>query len=317
MIMKRTSGIFLGLVAFALTSGVATFGQEKQTTFEREVPPQIGFSFQGPGQGEGGNTFTFVTSEFSFDKLVKGAPYSAQAVTEMTQILGDGNRIVNTSSSAVYRDGQGRTRREQTLKAIGNFSAHGQPFQTISINDPVAGVAYVLEPHSQTARKIQGFRMEAGAVTALRTIAPGGQGDNFTFSRTAKGEMQFKRGIADPKMREVKERTGLRNEDLGTQTVEGVSAVGTRTTFTIPAGQIGNERPIEIVDERWVSPDLQTVVMTRHSDPRSGEVVYRLTNINRAEPDHSLFEVPADYTLREDSEPMRFRFEKPAKPDGQ
>src|SRR5205807_682280 len=83
--------------------------------------------------GVDGNTFTFVNSEFSFDKLVKGAPYSAQAVTEMTQILSDGNRIVNTSSAAVYRDGQGRTRREQTLKAIGNFSAHGEPFQTISI----------------------------------------------------------------------------------------------------------------------------------------------------------------------------------------
>ena len=103
--------------------------------------------------------------------------------------------------------------------------------------------------------------------------------------------------------------------DLGTQSVEGVSAVGTRTTFTIRAGQIGNERAIEIVDERWFSPDLQTTVMTRHTDPRSGEVVYRLTNINRTEPDHSLFEMPADYTLREDSEPMRFRFERPAKPD--
>jgi len=313
--MKRTSGIFLGLLALALTTCVSTFGQEKQPTYEREVAPQIALSIQGPG-GEVGNTFTFVTSEFSFDKLVKGAPYSAQAVTEMTQILSDGNRIVNSSSSAVYRDGQGRTRREQTLKAIGNFSAHGEAFMTISINDPVAGVAYVLEPHSQTARKIQGFRMQAGPVTALRT-GPGGETENFTFNRTAKGEVQLKRGTLDVKIREEKERTGFRKEDLGTQTVEGVSAVGTRNTFTIPAGQIGNERPIEIVDERWFSPDLQTTVMTRHSDPRSGEVVYRLTNINRAEPDHSLFEVPADYTLREESEPMRFRFEKQVKPEGQ
>src|SRR6267378_1814073 len=168
--MKNTLVSFFGVAALVLVSGMAALGQEKQTTFEREVAVS-GFAFQGPGQGEVGNTFTFVNSEFSFDKLVKGAPYSAQALTEMTQILGDGNRIVNTTSSAVYRDGQGRTRREQTLKAIGPFSAHGEPFQTISINDPVAGVAYVLEPHSQTARKIQGFRMETDVVTA-KTRAP-------------------------------------------------------------------------------------------------------------------------------------------------
>jgi hypothetical protein len=311
--MKKTFVSFFGVVALVLISVTSALSQEKQSTFEREVAV-TGFAFQGPGQGEGGNTFNFVNSEFSFDKLVKGAPYSAQAVTEMTQILSDGNRIVNTSSSAVYRDSQGRTRREQTLKAIGNFSAHGEPFQTISINDPVAGVAYVLEPHSQTARKIQSFRMEPYPVT-VKTRAPGGEGENFTFNRTPNGEVQLKVATAEAKMREEKERTAFRKEDLGTQTVEGVSAVGTRTTFTIPAGQIGNERAIEIVDERWFSPDLQTMVMTRHSDPRSGEVVYRLTNINRTEPDHSLFEVPADYTLREESEPMRFRFDKPAKPD--
>jgi len=248
---------------------------------------------------------------------VKNEPYEAQAVTEMTQVLSDGNRIVNTSSAAVYRDGEGRTRREQTLKAIGNFSVHGEPFQTISINDPVAGVAYVLEPHSHTARKIGGFRLETGAGTGFRIRSPGGEGEAFTFNTTASGPVTVRRGTAEAKMIEEKERTDFRREDLGTQSVEGVNAVGTKTTITIPAGQIGNERPIEIVDERWYSPELQTVIMTRHSDPRSGETVYRLTNINRVEPDHSLFEVPADYKLSDDSENMRFRFEKPAKPDQQ
>jgi hypothetical protein len=315
--MKKSSIFFFGLAAIVLASAASTFGQEKAATFEREV--QTGIAFQGLGQGEpaGGNTFTFVNSEFSFDKLVKGAPYSAQAVTEMTQILSDGNRIVNTSTAAVYRDGEGRTRREQTLKAIGNFSVSGEPFQTISINDPVAGVAYVLEPHSHAARKIQGFRVESGSGTGFRISSPGGEGEVFSFNTTTDGPVTVRRGTAEAKMREEKERTGFRKEDLGTQSVEGVNAVGTRTTVTIPAGQIGNERAIEIVDERWFSPDLQTMVMTRHSDPRSGETVYRLTNINRVEPDHSLFEVPADYTLREDSENMRYRTERPAKPEQQ
>jgi hypothetical protein len=96
----------------------------------------------------------------------------------------------------------------------------------------------------------------------------------------------------------------VNKESLGTQTIEGVQAEGTRTTFTIPAGQIGNEQPIQVINERWYSPELQVVVMTRHSDPRTGEEVYKLTNINRSEPAHQLFEIPSDYTVKEGSEFM-------------
>ena len=308
--MKKNAMLVVSLSLIVLASVTSALAQEKPATFERELVMTRLAQGQEPAVPVGGNTFTYVNSEFSFDKLVKGAPYSAQAVTEMTQILSDGNRIVNTSTAAVYRDGEGRTRREQTLKAIGPFAASGEPLKSISINDPVAGVAYVLEPHSHMARKIQGFRIETGGVAAgFKVNSSGGEGGNVMFNRTPNGEVQVRAATADSKLREEKERTGSRKEDLGTQTVEGVSAVGTKTTITIPAGKIGNERAIEIVDERWFSPDLQTMVMTRHSDPRSGESVYRLTNINRAEPDHSLFEVPSDYTLR-DEQPMRFKMEK-------
>lgn len=309
--MKKSLVVFAA--AIVLTTAASTFGQEKPATFEREVATGVAFQWTGQGPEASGNTFTFVNSEFSFDKLVKGSPYSAQAVTEMTQVLADGNRIVNTSSAAVYRDGEGRTRREQTLRAIGNFSAHVEPFQTISINDPVTGAAYVLEPHSRTARKIQGLRIDA-AGEGFRVRSPNGEGQALTLNTTTNGPVTVRRGSAEAKMVEERERTAFRKEELGTQTIEGVNAVGTKTTITIPAGQIGNERAIEIVEEQWFSPELQTMVMTRHSDPRSGETVFRLTNINRTEPDHSLFEVPAGYTVKE-QEPTRFRFDRPAKPD--
>ena len=80
--------------------------------------------------------------------------------------------------------------------------------------------------------------------------------------------------------------------------IEGVQAQGTRTTTTIPAGDIGNDRPINIVDERWYSPDLQMTIMTKHSDPRSGETNFPLKNINRSSPPPTLFEVPSDYTVK-------------------
>ena len=109
------------------------------------------------------------------------------------------------------------------------------------------------------------------------------------------------------------EHKNVKSESLGKQSVEGVEAEGKRTTVTIPVGEIGNERAIEIINERWYSPELQTVVMTRHSDPRFGETLYRLTNINRSEPAKSLFEIPADYTIKEGPKmgPMRMRTAKP------
>jgi hypothetical protein len=318
--MKR----LLGLLAVATLSSVASavFAQAPSPAEGTVIIKQR--VFQGP---EGGpppppGDFLFVASESFGGKVVKGAPYSAEAVTESIQTLSDGNRIVNRLTSTIYRDSEGRTRREQTLKGLGVFGSGDEPLQTIFINDPVAGVTYSLDSRSHIARKSAPFQLEwmskpgaenhrfefkvapGSAAGGSVTIAPGGpppqvgvrvpgpEADEFTFRTEggAPGTFMFrKRGN---NANEVKEQ-------LGKQVIEGVEAEGTRTTITIPAGEIGNERAIEIVSERWYSPELQLVVMTRHSDPRSGETTYKLTNINRAEPVKSLFEVPAGYTVKE------------------
>ncbi|HYE64022.1 MAG TPA: hypothetical protein VD966_00485, partial [Pyrinomonadaceae bacterium] len=134
------------------------------------VPPDVIFSRTGEAF-----TFSFVSSEMSFDrKVVKGAPYSAEAVTETVQTLSDGNRIVRKTSATVYRDSEGRTRRDQTLGSIGPFAAAGDPPQTFFINDPVAGVNYILDPRSRTARKLTIPRLEGkpGERVFERAIAP-------------------------------------------------------------------------------------------------------------------------------------------------
>jgi TonB family protein len=385
-----------------------------------------------PGEFSG---FTLMSSDMHFDsKIVKGAPYSADAVTESVQLLADGNRITRTSKAAIYRDGEGRTRRDQTLNHIGPWATADEPPQTIFINDPVAGVRYVLNPRNRTAQKMNnqiGFirglassgttytsgarqtqvftrRSNDGDSSSVVTVSPtpgkapisggmlsgkaikgvppaypavakaaGAQGPvtveivvnedggvesakavsghpllqqaavdaakEWRFSPTrlsgnpvkVSGKISFvfalpKDGEKPSSMTLMRSpepgqphegeplpvRVAMQKpvaESLGKQTIEGVEAEGTRTTIVIQPGAMGNERAINIVSERWYSPELQTVVMTKHSDPRFGETTYRLTNINRSEPAHTLFEVPSDYTLKAGPAPMGRMLLEPSK----
>jgi hypothetical protein len=217
--------------------------------------------------------------------IVKGQPFSAQTVTEMTQTLADGNRIVQRTEGAVYRDGEGRTRRENTFTGMGPmpFGPAMKGRQVITIDDVVAGVQYALDPGDKTVRELPRWNHRRG-------------GDGPPKQPGA------------PATR-MPERTGDQTpvrESLGTKAIEGLDAEGTRMTVTIPAGQIGNEAPIVVVSERWVSKDLQVPVLTRFSDPRMGERVHRLTSITRGEPSPQLFVVPSDYTKAAAPErPMR------------
>jgi hypothetical protein len=221
-------------------------------------------------------------------RRTRGAPYAAEAVTEFVQVLSDGNRIVRRTTTRLARDSEGRTRRE-TIGANGAV-------ENIVITDPVGGHNYVLDPTTHTATRggafmafnTAGARGRGGAVTV--TEARGG-----TWTATARAEAE---AIADlTKLVEARAGRGGRGEgvanreSLGEQTVEGVTATGTRTTTTIAAGAVGNEQPITIVSEQWYSSELQMLVLTKHNDPRAGETVYRV-------PDQSLFQVPSDYTLR-------------------
>lgn len=299
--------------------------------FERHIGPAPGADARielMPGRGGHGpaDTFVFLSTEMSFGrKLVKNAPYSAQATTETVQVLGDGNRIVRKNTASVYRDSEGRTRHDQSLTSIGPWSAAGEPRQTSFINDPVNRVHYVLEPRSRIARKLPlppspqmlprngKVSSDAKQDVKVRVIAPP-SGAPGKVSVITDGEIDREVGsdvdlAVTPGVTRVTHdkqiKDNLRRESLGKQNIEGVEAEGTRDTITIPAGEIGNEQPIQIVSERWYSPELQTMVMTRHSDPRFGETSFRLTNINRSEPARTLFEVPSDYVIKEGTPHVR------------
>jgi hypothetical protein len=259
-----------------------------------------------------------IVPKIAVGKVVKGAPYSATFTTETIQTLGDGNQIIRKNESKFFRDSEGRIRVEQTLETIGKWTAGGEAPQNIYINDPVAGVSYSLDPRAHTAyknvnpqKKIAVEQRNGTFVVNGRTVTQAEfEAIKEKKQRAAQEELLATRGKEATNGPELKKKlealqTGKtdadqwKNESLGTQTIEGVTAEGTRSTLTIPAGEVGNTLPIEVVNETWYSPELQITLINRHRDPRSAETTYRLTNIIRSEPDRSLFEVPADYTIAE------------------
>jgi hypothetical protein len=289
----------------------------------------------------------FAETSVMSEKIVKGSPFSADAVNESVQMLADGNRIVRSSTNKLYRNSEGRFRREISGGSGGSLGSFYSVGPGITILDPVAGHRYLLDSRLMTARvgllggglattvapalppkpplppsaerqraieKIQAELNAAGGQTTAASAAELAEkakahvemakanverakahgelirmhGDTLTTAQG--GSFVFSTGGTHSKHE-------TRTEDLGVQSIEGVEATGTRTVTTIPAGEIGNERPIEIVYEKWYSKELQLVVMSKHSDPRFGEQTYRLTNIVRSEPDPSLFELPSGYKV--------------------
>ena len=194
------------------------------------------------------------------DKMVRDAPFSAEIVIENTRRLFDGSTVTRTSRGAVYRDRLGRTRREQPLENIGSFTVvgeNGAPQKLVFINDFPGKAHYFLDLNRRIARQ--------KPLPENRPLLP---------------DTEPKNG---------------KTESLGTKTLEGVAVEGTRTTFEIPAGQIGNDKPIAVTTEKWFSPELQVVVLSRHVDPVAGEHIFRLVNIKKGEPAADLFVVPGDF----------------------
>lgn len=289
----------------------------------------------------------------SQEKIVKGAPFSADAISESVQMMFDGNKIVRTVKSGLFRDGEGRFRREEMPKPVGIGTFVETP-KSISIFDPVAGLRFYINSSSKTVRQEEiknkkprvedGKRQEQKAKRQEQNLKrqeqkakqqeedvkrqfkfenqkdkensnENGNG-NDDDGKTIKPSQNKKTTDAkqpekpqtptNPKMLNVPSMPVLakgevKTESLGTRKFEGIEAEGIRSTKTILAGEIGNERTFEIVYERWFSKDLQLIVFSKYTDPRFGEQTYRLTNIKRSEPVAELFKVPADYRIADDS----------------
>ena len=275
-------------------------------------------------------------------KLVKGAPYSAEVVTESNRALSDGNVISHKNVNRVYRDGAGRVRQE---------TYRNGELRSVYISDPVAGTSYALLPrkkiaiatpkpatpapraprgeHDHTSGasvvrdedrrvvirvdddglpgtkqevRVQAFRVDddrdpdSAVVTPLPPVPPVPPlPPDLDIAPTPMPDMP---GVHSLRFESTAMLGKGTKNALGTRDFDGVKAEGTSTTWTIPAGKIGNRNPINITREVWTSPELQVTVYSRYNDPRTGESIYRLAAVKRAEPAADLFKVPADYAVK-------------------
>jgi hypothetical protein len=280
--MKLTI-LLLGAAIALPAAGQSTNGDNRtyRAKIDAEVQGRLAAEIKGKMAA-----YTEIIDLNSAGRVVTRAPYSAVVVSTSTQTLADGNRIVRSTEVRTFRDSEGRTRREQNLKKIGPW----EPTETtsiVTIADPVGNFRLVLHPESRTADK-----------NSMSPSNPERERRSEEEHKMMMAKMEAERSSRALIVGGAREQTAQRQQ-LGDRVIEGVTAHGTRTVHTIAAGEIGNERPIEIVSESWYSDELQTVVLSRQSDPRIGETEYKLTQIQRGEQPRYLFEAPANYTVRE------------------
>lgn len=254
--LRKTERLILFLGMLILTVRTASAQSVPGPEAPRR-PPETPVGPKTPAPVEPG--LRFLSSEMTAAKAITHAPFSAETLTESSQTLGNGASINRRISGKIYRDNEGRTRREMSAVMAGPFASSGDSQRIVFIYDPVAGLS--------------------------TSFIPGGGGPR------ANAAPSISDPTGPPGAETVMENSYV--ESLGTKMIESFEAYGERTSIVIPVGRIGNDKPIEIVHERWYSNELNTLLYSKHSDPRWGETTYKLLNINRGEPDRSLFVLPA------------------------
>jgi hypothetical protein len=295
------------------------------------VPPVPAWPFTGMPGASGDDVLTFVSGELGGRRVVSGAPYSATAVSETHQVLADGNRITRSAITQLARDGAGRTRQEQANGTVFIIDPVAGKRYVLNTEKRVAR-ELPLTPRASGAHAVGAVNVEELRVRAeelrrwaqefatklrdelatpkvsvrvdRRTETDGTPGAIERVEIVRLGDGHAPPAPPMPPLPPMVTPPGTgTTQALPARDIGGVRAEGTRTTWTIPAGRIGNEKPIEVVSERWYSPELLLVLQSRHADPRFGERIYRLENLQRGEPSADLFRVPADYELRPTTAP--------------
>jgi hypothetical protein len=275
-------------------------------------------------------TSTAANSPFGTDSAaparpasVKNAPFSADVITQYDRTLDNGGHIHRETRGKIFRDNLGRIRTENQPPSL---QLSSEKYDHITINDPVQQVIVYLNPKNKTATIVHfGDVGPAAPVTSAKQSTPkekskirvGGQPGTGSLPTDTLGIPNVPSGQANvPSAHQVQtsdattskmdstiftNNAGATIVPLGTKNVEGVSATGTRTTRTINAGTMGNDEPIVCITDTWVSSDLKVTVLTEADDGQAGHSTMKLVNIVRSEPNAALFQIPADYRVKDNA----------------
>ena len=219
---------------------------------------------------------------------IKNAPFSGQVVTEYDHVLANGTHIHRETHGRIFRDSQGRVRTETqvpTLSGIDNL-------EHIAIQDPILREIIHLDPRTRTASI---YHMSESSIAVAE---PPHRGIPTKSGRALLSTPETSSGNTASAAPHPAPTIPAATESLGTRMIEGLPAVGTRTTRTI-ANEQGD--PVVAVSEVWYSRDLQMIILSISDDGESGHSVMRVTNIVRGAPNERLFQVPPDYTVKDGS----------------
>jgi hypothetical protein len=215
-----------------------------------------------PSRGPDGGTRTHVDGIQVLS--VAGKPFSGRDSIEWTRTLEDGSSVTTHLTAIVARDSEGRIRRERVNFVPANSNQQSKPSEMIIV-DPTE--------HTRTTCEMATHRCSVANYSMPVKFAPVPAGPLDNGKRF------------------------LARESLGTDTIDDLNVVGTRETLTINAGVIGNNQPVVTTREFWYSSDLEINLSVTRKDPREGTQVIQLVDLSRSEPDPSLFQVPADFTV--------------------
>lgn len=223
--------------------------------------------------------------------------FTAEFKTLNVRTLADGTTITRETRETDARDSQGRSFHLTTLAGMnGSESTHGQ------IENPIDNTSITWDSHRKKATVIElppvdqrfgCWRSDSGRETISYGSRPG----------TAP-PVSAQRGVgigivngAPAGLLSGRNRDGRQREELGTTIIQGLEAKGERWTTVIPAGEMGNDKPITTVRETWRATGFPFILREVYEDPRMGKRTRETVSLTMGEPDISLFQPPDGYEL--------------------
>jgi hypothetical protein len=199
---------------------------------------------------------------------IANEPFMAVVDEQRTSVQPDGTVLALKTIHAIARSTQGQIYNEARPLVPAAFPGT-PPIRVMHIYDPQTRLNTLLYPEQKTGRQNRAPHPPSTAPPDL---------------------------YATPAANSLPVNQFSKEEDLGTETMEGVSVHGVRETQTIPAAQNGGKE-VTVVDEYWYSDELRLNMLVKHTDPRTGSVTMTVTQVTRTEPAAAIFEIPSGYKL--------------------